>query len=285
MTATLAIVMALVLFAATMLWRALGAMCEQEIETRIGRLPNALIRVAALRLPRDVRSDLADEWKAELDFIVSGTDGLPVTRLLRGLHFAASLLRVAPSVAHELTCTCTRRSRLWTVAGTTWFLLFSAGISAEVIIAFDSLVRSHHTAAGISAAVLALGSVIIRRPPWVIIRRPPWISMQAPIEVHGGFRFAIGILAVATGLLIHGGGWDVAFGVLGGVESTALILLCWMLSRLSMELTLAILGRGTRVGVGPHWLRLHVGAGGTGISTGAGPVTWYRPLRRRRRQS
>ncbi len=112
MTATLAIVMAFVLLVATMLWRALGAMCEQEIETRIGRLPNALIRLAALRLPRDVRSDLADEWKAELDFIVSETDGLPVTRLLRGLHFAASLLRVAPSVAHELTSTCTRRSRL-----------------------------------------------------------------------------------------------------------------------------------------------------------------------------
>ena len=237
MTATLAIVVAFVLLAATMLWRALGAMCEQEIETRIGRLPNALIRVAALRLPRDVRSDLADEWKAELDFIVAGTDGLPVTRFLRGLRFAASLLRVAPSVAHELTCTCTRRSRLWTVAGTTWFLLCSAAIGAEAAIALDSLVHSHHTAAGISAAVLALGSVIIRRPLWVIIRRPPWVSMQAPIEVHGGFRFAIGYLAVATGQLIHGGGWDIAFGVLGVVTFTGFILGCWMLNRLSMEPT------------------------------------------------
>ena len=237
MTATPAIVMALVLLAATMLWRALGAMCEQEIETRIGRLPNALIRLAALRLPRDVRSDLADEWKAELDFIVSGTDGLPVTRLLRGLRFAASLLRVAPSVAHELTCTCTRRSRLWTVARTTWFLLCSAVIGAEANIALDSLVRSHHTAAGISAAVPALGFVIIRRPPRVIIRRRPWLSTQIPIEVHGGFRLAIGCLAVAVGLLIQGGGWDVAFGVLGVVASTGLILFCWMLNRLSMELT------------------------------------------------
>ncbi len=237
MTATLAIVVAFVLLAATMLWRALGAMCEQEIETRIGRLPNALIRLAALRLPRDVRTDLADEWKAELDFIVSGTDGLPVTRLLRGLHFAASLLRVAPSVAHELTCTCTRRSCPICLGMTTWFLLLSAGIGGELAIAFESLVRSHHTAAGISAAVLALGFLIIRTPPRVIIRRPPWVSTQVPIEVHGGFRLAIGFLAAAAGQLIHGGGWAVACGVLCVVTATALISFCWILNRLSMERT------------------------------------------------
>jgi len=40
--------------------------------------------------------------------------------------------------------------------------------------------------------------------------------------------------------------------------------------------------RGARWAVGPRWLRAHFGSGGTGISTGAGPVTYYRPLRRRR---
>jgi hypothetical protein len=112
MNAAVAIAAVFALLAGAVVWRALGAMCEEEIETRIGRLPHALIRLAVLRLPQDVRSDLADEWTAELGFIVSETDGLPVTRLLRGLHFAASLFRVAPSVAHELTCTCTRPSRL-----------------------------------------------------------------------------------------------------------------------------------------------------------------------------
>jgi len=43
--------------------------------------------------------------------------------------------------------------------------------------------------------------------------------------------------------------------------------------------------RGWRLAVGPRWLRLHVGAGGPGVSTGAGPVSWYRPLRRKRRWS
>jgi hypothetical protein len=41
--------------------------------------------------------------------------------------------------------------------------------------------------------------------------------------------------------------------------------------------------RGVRWGLGPRAARLHFGAGGTGVSTGAGPFSWYRPLRRRRR--
>ncbi len=43
--------------------------------------------------------------------------------------------------------------------------------------------------------------------------------------------------------------------------------------------------RGARWSIGPRAARIHTGGGGgTGVSTGAGPVTWYRPLRRRRRK-
>lgn len=41
--------------------------------------------------------------------------------------------------------------------------------------------------------------------------------------------------------------------------------------------------RGVRVRLGPRWLRYHTGAGGDGLSTGWGPFSAYRPLRRRRR--
>lgn len=41
--------------------------------------------------------------------------------------------------------------------------------------------------------------------------------------------------------------------------------------------------RGLRWSVGPREARLHFGAGGTGVSTGAGPWTVYKSLRRRRR--
>src|SRR5215469_9128664 len=42
--------------------------------------------------------------------------------------------------------------------------------------------------------------------------------------------------------------------------------------------------RGVRVRIGPRAARLHIGAGGTGLSTGAGPFTWYQPLGGKRRR-
>jgi hypothetical protein len=41
--------------------------------------------------------------------------------------------------------------------------------------------------------------------------------------------------------------------------------------------------RGVRTAIGPRWLRFHFGPGGQGVSSGAGPFTYYRPARRRRR--
>jgi DNA-binding transcriptional MerR regulator len=101
MSANLAIVGAFVML--TMILGTLSAMCQKEIETRIGRVPNAVIRLAASRLPREARDDVADEWRAELDFILCNTEGLPITRLLRGMHYAIGLLRVPPGTARELS--------------------------------------------------------------------------------------------------------------------------------------------------------------------------------------
>lgn len=41
--------------------------------------------------------------------------------------------------------------------------------------------------------------------------------------------------------------------------------------------------RGVRTGIGPRWLRFWSGAGGRGVSTGAGPFSAYEPLGRRKR--
>jgi CoA-binding domain len=76
-----------------LLVRAIADMCREEVKTRLIRLPNALLRVVALRIPRESRADILDEWRAELDHILRDTDGLPVTRLLKGMHFSVSLLR------------------------------------------------------------------------------------------------------------------------------------------------------------------------------------------------
>ena len=71
---------------------AITDMCKEEIRTRLSRFPYTLLRIVALRIPRPARQDALGEWSAELDFILSETDGLPVTRFLRGTRYSASLL-------------------------------------------------------------------------------------------------------------------------------------------------------------------------------------------------
>ena len=55
--------------------------------------------------------------------------------------------------------------------------------------------------------------------------------------------------------------------------------------RLAPGLKVRVTRRGVRWGIGPRAARLHAGAGGKGVSTGAGWWTWYKPLRRRSRRS
>jgi hypothetical protein len=44
------------------------------------------------RVPRDLRDDLAEEWQAELEFVLTGAEGMPLTRLVRGIRYTAGLL-------------------------------------------------------------------------------------------------------------------------------------------------------------------------------------------------
>jgi hypothetical protein len=104
MTGVLAtVVVAVAILLGSVLWAAVTDMCKDEVRTRLSRFPYLLIRVAALRIPRAARSDLTDEWEAELDYILRSTEGLPLTRLLRGVIYSADLLlRGAPAVAREI---------------------------------------------------------------------------------------------------------------------------------------------------------------------------------------
>jgi hypothetical protein len=55
--------------------------------------------------------------------------------------------------------------------------------------------------------------------------------------------------------------------------------------RLAPGIKIRIGKRGrTRIALGSRLLGAHFGAGGTGVSTGAGPVSLYKALRRRRRR-
>jgi hypothetical protein len=78
-------------------------MLQEEAKTRLEYLPSALIRLAALRLPKEMRDDTADEWCAELASVLRDTDGLPLTRLLRGVLYALGMFQAAGVIVRELS--------------------------------------------------------------------------------------------------------------------------------------------------------------------------------------
>jgi hypothetical protein len=81
----------------------LGAMFQEEARSRLERIPLCLIRLAGGRVPADLREDLTAEWQAELDFVLTGTDDLPLTRLARGIRYSAGLLFSARTITDGLT--------------------------------------------------------------------------------------------------------------------------------------------------------------------------------------
>ncbi len=110
----------------------IGRMLQEKAAMRLGRIPFALIRLASARLPRELRDDVAAEWRAELDFVLSGTDGEPITRLLRGIRYSAGLLISAPAIADSLRGTGRRLLRIARAVGAAgatayavWLLVYS----------------------------------------------------------------------------------------------------------------------------------------------------------------
>jgi hypothetical protein len=91
---------ALGLLAAT----ALG-MVQDEARARLGRLPGFMLRLAILRLPKDLRGDLGDEWRNELEAITDDAEGLPVTGLTKALWFAVGLVLRGPAIARAFAGT------------------------------------------------------------------------------------------------------------------------------------------------------------------------------------
>ncbi len=77
--------------------------CQEEMRTRLSRLPNSLIYLAASRLPGQAREEFGHEWRAELAFMLRDTAGLPLTRLFRGTRYAMSLLWASRGLASELS--------------------------------------------------------------------------------------------------------------------------------------------------------------------------------------
>jgi hypothetical protein len=79
-------------------------MCKEEMQARLELLPQALLCLAVCQLPPQIRDDLEEEWRSELAHILKASDGLPITQLIRGVHYATSMILPARIIGRELSC-------------------------------------------------------------------------------------------------------------------------------------------------------------------------------------
>ncbi|MFI0481122.1 hypothetical protein [Actinomadura sp. 9N215] len=183
-----------------------------EARGRLDQLPYALLRLAGHRLPHDVRSDLMEEWEAELDAILIPAAGLPITRLVVGTRYSLGLLRVGPRVAGELTdgtpSVLPLRARLYvggvvglaaTVIGTSsigasWQTVASL---AALFLVCESFAKLNFGRVGVSPGYAAgLASVVLLGPAGVaLVGATATISRQrmfAPVKrLFNGAQFAL----------------------------------------------------------------------------------------------
>lgn len=82
---------------------AIGELVSAEIRARLDRIPLALLAMAARRLPPEQYQALyVGAWLPELHHVLQGDQATPITRLIHGIRFAASLWLLAPMVGREL---------------------------------------------------------------------------------------------------------------------------------------------------------------------------------------
>jgi hypothetical protein len=80
----------------------MSGMMQEEASTRLNRIPLALIRLATTRVPDELRAELAAEWTAVLELVLRGTEGMPLTKLWRGIRYASGLLLSAGLIGEGL---------------------------------------------------------------------------------------------------------------------------------------------------------------------------------------
>lgn len=84
-------------------------MATKEVTGQVERLPMLILKLALLRLPTEQRSRYQEDWQAELVFILKELDSRPVSRLVKGLRFAMSLLIQAARMRQALGVTTPSR--------------------------------------------------------------------------------------------------------------------------------------------------------------------------------
>lgn len=82
----------------------LGDLLHDEVRGWLDLIPHAILRWAASRLNVGQRRTIyEEEWLPELYYVLRGAESRPITRLARGIAFAAGLLIAAPRIAREIS--------------------------------------------------------------------------------------------------------------------------------------------------------------------------------------
>lgn len=115
MSAVDVVVVAAVSFIALLLGKVSLDLMSKELQGQMEQLPHRILRLAARRLPPALRTQYFEDWEAELDYILRRHDARPITRLLLGFRFAASLLRGARRlrIDHMGANVATRQASGW----------------------------------------------------------------------------------------------------------------------------------------------------------------------------
>jgi len=147
-------------FAAGLILIAASSMAGEEIRTRLCRLPHVLILLAARQMPAELRAECGSEWHSELDAILDGAEGAPVTGLIKGTRYAASLLLHNRAVCRALYGKASRSPGLWLAQLFSNFLRQVNGIHGRLA---SSNAPGAAVARGKTASTMAISKTAVLR--------------------------------------------------------------------------------------------------------------------------
>lgn len=128
-------------------------LATKEVTGQIDRLPMLILKLALLRLPAEQRERYRENWQPELTFILKELDSRPISRVLKGLWFATSLLIQAAHMRRALGV-ADRRPR-WAMLSISFVrrLILPLGVTQGAVVGFS--VASRFGWSFVTAMILA----------------------------------------------------------------------------------------------------------------------------------
>lgn len=179
----------------------LGNWISEELRGRLDRLPRELLRLATCRLAAEIRDDVAEEWTAELQVILHNSEGLPITRLCRGIRYALGLLRAAAGISIDISAAPLRlqdelQDEIMARLGQAFAILEDPDAPEDVKRAHGSDGDLHGRMFVVSPRPLAANSSDrwVRVSIWGPVRSEPEIEIEEKAELVRELGVGVGVM-------------------------------------------------------------------------------------------